>query len=183
MVSQFPPLPLTDNQLTYRQYIASPVWKAKRQEALAFYGCICNRCKQHGTDVHHKTYDRVGGQELMEDLEILCRPCHEAHHRLERLAKSSKRKTPKRTGINRTALYRYLTSGQKQALMSQFGLSKERDLFSAMSTENREDVNAEATKMVGYNFSFPAKGPSHRGGTGKADQLRSKKRRWAKISC
>jgi hypothetical protein len=31
-------------------------------------------------DVHHKTYERFGGDERMDDLEVLCRFCHIKHH-------------------------------------------------------------------------------------------------------
>ena len=41
----------------------------------------CESCGQRGDvlDVHHKTYERLGF-ELPEDLEVLCRTCHEVRH-------------------------------------------------------------------------------------------------------
>lgn len=41
----------------------------------------CERCLAAHVvlHVHHRTYDRLG-QELPEDLEALCRPCHELEH-------------------------------------------------------------------------------------------------------
>lgn len=30
-------------------------------------------------DVHHKTYDRIG-DELLDDLVLLCKSCHKAQH-------------------------------------------------------------------------------------------------------
>jgi hypothetical protein len=60
---------LTDEQLIHRAYLASPLWAEKRIEALTFHGAICARCGSHGSDVHHKTYERTGGEELMTDLE------------------------------------------------------------------------------------------------------------------
>ena len=61
----------------HREYIKSPVWKEFRKRALSHYGAICNRCGEHGTDVDHLHYDNWG-QEKLEDVQILCRPCHES---------------------------------------------------------------------------------------------------------
>lgn len=107
---------LSDNQLIHRAYLASPVWKAKRGEALAFYGCKCNRCGEWGNDVHHKTYERTGGNELMEDLEVLCRECHEAHHDAE---KCSSRGSGIRM-IHRRAIYDKLTGKHVKILLTEF---------------------------------------------------------------
>ena len=71
---------ITDQQYLHRQYLQTPIWKQKRLEALTYYGCICGRCGGYGNDVHHKTYERVGGGELISDLEVICRECHKAHH-------------------------------------------------------------------------------------------------------
>lgn len=115
---------MTDGQMLHRQYLCSPVWKAKRQEALGFYGCICNRCEESGSDVHHKTYARVGGNELMEDLEVLCRDCHKAHHRAN--AHTGKWT---RTGINRQAIFRYLSDEQKSKIVAKYELDSVHDLY------------------------------------------------------
>lgn len=141
---------ITDNQLLHRQYLGSPIWKQKRIEALNFYGAVCSRCGRHGTDVHHKTYDRVGGGELMEDLEIMCRGCHEAHHRVERLTSGKTRK--RHSGINRQALATYLTSMQKQILCSKFGVSCG-GLYSAILFGDALVV-AAALKMVGKKYAY-----------------------------
>jgi hypothetical protein len=109
---------LTLNQVAYRAYLRSPVWKSKRLEALEFYGCICARCGEWGNDVHHATYVRVGGQELMEDLEVLCRDCHKAHHAVEQ---HTGRKT--RGAIHREAIFRYLSDVQKQKIIQRFDLN------------------------------------------------------------
>lgn len=34
------------------------------------------RCCERGTQHHHKTYARFGGQELPEDIIVLCADCH-----------------------------------------------------------------------------------------------------------
>src|SRR3990172_8367087 len=113
---------LTHNQVIHRAYLASPVWKSKRAEALAFYGCICNRCKEYGNDVHHKTYERVGGNELMKDLEVLCRDCHTAHHKLERKARKIDKTKPKT--IHRRLVYISFTEAMKDNLCKEFSIPK-----------------------------------------------------------
>lgn len=69
----------------YRAYIASPGWQARRKEFLCRQSW-CNRCEiprwlaiiayDQDLHVHHKNYENVG-QEKNEDLEPLCRRCHE----------------------------------------------------------------------------------------------------------
>lgn len=140
---------LTDNQLLHRQYLESPVWQAKRQKALTFYGPVCSRCKEYGNDVHHKTYERVGGAELMEDLEVLCRDCHQTHHRVER-ATNSKQASLKRKSIDRRAIVEYLTLVQKQKLMDDFGLSNLNDLKCRIFYSDQNRLIITAAKMLGF---------------------------------
>lgn len=79
----------------FRKYLASAVWKAKRRAAIEAAGNQCEgvreveggdaffrfwydvRCiSRENLTVHHKTYARFGGAELPEDLEVLCKDCH-----------------------------------------------------------------------------------------------------------
>jgi len=68
-------------QKTYQDYLKSAVWADKRKQALSRADY---RCESRGAmfvnnsslDVHHLTYERVGGEEELSDLEILCYPCH-----------------------------------------------------------------------------------------------------------
>lgn len=66
---------------TYRDYITkSPQWKRKRKWAMRKLGRKCNRCgSAHNINVHHLSYKRLFNERL-EDLEILCRGCHENEH-------------------------------------------------------------------------------------------------------
>lgn len=77
----------------YTAYINSPLWRARRRRALEIAGNRCQfeilqpgstslvRCPSSALlSVHHKTYERLG-QELDEDLEVLCW----FHHQLEHL--------------------------------------------------------------------------------------------------
>lgn len=64
----------------YEKYLSTPAWRSRRNARLKLAGYQCERCgaKRH-VEVHHRTYDRLGA-EWNEDLEVLCRNCHEAHH-------------------------------------------------------------------------------------------------------
>ena len=62
------------------EYLKTKEWKARRNRALIKAG---NRCQTYGRnnvplDVHHNSYERVGN-ELLEDLAVLCRCCHELY--------------------------------------------------------------------------------------------------------
>jgi hypothetical protein len=64
----------------YRDYLASDQWKSLRLSVICRDRCRCVRCGScERLEVHHKTYARRGFEE-MDDLETLCRSCHERHH-------------------------------------------------------------------------------------------------------
>lgn len=64
----------------YRQYISySPAWKALRKQVIERDGGLCRRCQKPGNEVHHLTYRRLFN-EALEDLELLCKDCHENAH-------------------------------------------------------------------------------------------------------
>lgn len=70
----------TSRKAHYAQYLASPGWRKRRNEALKLSGWQCSRCGvRKGLEVHHVTYERIGA-ELPEDLAVLCRGCHEGEH-------------------------------------------------------------------------------------------------------
>lgn len=69
---------------TYSEYLRSPRWKDTREGALTRAGGHCQLCRStKSLNVHHNTYERVGN-ELPEDLVVLCRKHHEAFHDGER---------------------------------------------------------------------------------------------------
>jgi len=137
----------TDRQIMYRAYLTTPAWKEKRKQALELYGCICSRCKQFGNDVHHKTYERVGGDELMEDLEVLCRECHEAHHALDAVARTPK---SRRRTIHRRAIFDKLTAKHVMALWNRYPrIKNNKDLFIAINKTGRNKVAEDAAYMLG----------------------------------
>jgi 5-methylcytosine-specific restriction endonuclease McrA len=83
---------LTTNQ-QHAEYIKTPQWQLVRDrkfaEQLERRGfSFCERCgekepeqvaRETALHVHHLTYERLG-EELLEDLQIICRPCHENEH-------------------------------------------------------------------------------------------------------
>ena len=78
----------------YRAYLKSPAWRAKREQAFAAYGKHCNRCGAAGVElhVHHKKYKRNLDSVPVKWLEVLCKRCHEKHHRDAKLRKLQRQK-------------------------------------------------------------------------------------------
>jgi hypothetical protein len=71
----------------YPTYLQSPEWKARRDERVKAAGnrCqVCNRAEK--LNVHHRTYERIGN-EIPDDLIVLCEPCHKLFHDNGRLAR------------------------------------------------------------------------------------------------
>ena len=66
-------------QKVYKDYLQSDVWKEKRKQVLIRADCKCEKCKAIiiDPDVHHLNYDRVGGNEKLTDLLVLCYSCHQ----------------------------------------------------------------------------------------------------------
>ncbi|PLS85216.1 MAG: hypothetical protein CYG60_13800 [Actinobacteria bacterium] len=67
--------------LPYKEYLRTPHWKRKREAKLRSVGRRCQFCNRgpHNLDVHHRTYERLG-EELDQDLTVLCRACHTNFH-------------------------------------------------------------------------------------------------------
>jgi hypothetical protein len=68
--------------MPYEDYLRTPEWRARRQEALkrAQYRCYLCNTNQSPLEVHHRTYERLGA-EAPEDLYVLCDSCHQWYHR------------------------------------------------------------------------------------------------------
>jgi hypothetical protein len=65
----------------YRKYLDGPQWKAKRKAVKERCKGICERCHKYLVDeVHHLTYEHIFNEPL-EDLQGLCKPCHNFLHR------------------------------------------------------------------------------------------------------
>jgi hypothetical protein len=64
----------------YTTYLKSERWKELREIVLKRCGHQCETCTYtKALQVHHRTYERVG-HELLTDLIVLCRRCHERLH-------------------------------------------------------------------------------------------------------
>lgn len=76
---------VTDSGLTMREwyrtvYLLSDHWRELRTQALTTHGKICHSCQSvKCLDVHHLRYRSIFDVKV-EDLQILCRPCHEKEH-------------------------------------------------------------------------------------------------------
>ena len=65
----------------YEAVLASERWRLVRAEAIRRAGYRCSACGRGGTlDVHHARGYRNLGREQPEELQPLCRKCHEALH-------------------------------------------------------------------------------------------------------
>jgi len=63
----------------YRDYISSERWREIRLEKLKSVDYRCERCGGMAVQVHHKTYAHLGDESL-DDLEALCKACHDEKH-------------------------------------------------------------------------------------------------------
>ena len=79
----------------YYDYLQSNEWQVKRNQLFDLKGRVCERCnkdlKGKIADVHHKTYENIFNEKL-DDLEVLCRPCHQEEHKDKRHSKDKKPK-------------------------------------------------------------------------------------------
>ena len=63
----------------YNKYLSSYEWQNLRKQIIKRDNGICQYCGEKGNDVHHLTYERFK-KELLSDLILVCRPCHEKIH-------------------------------------------------------------------------------------------------------
>jgi len=70
----------------YKAYRHSNWWQSRRKRVLDHKGRTCqlqyDGCTGRATQVHHKSYDRIGFEPL-HDLEPACRSCHHRLHEFE----------------------------------------------------------------------------------------------------
>lgn len=74
---------LNTSEIDYQYYINTPEWKQKATEAKEYAGWHCQLCNREGDKTtlhaHHRTYERLGN-ELPEDITVLCNKCHAKFH-------------------------------------------------------------------------------------------------------
>lgn len=67
-------------KIDYHKYIQSDEWKQKADDAKERADHKCQICNSNGTlHAHHRTYERLGN-ELPEDITVLCSGCHGKFH-------------------------------------------------------------------------------------------------------
>ena len=76
-------------------YLLSDHWKVLRTKALEVHGSRCAKCPAtKRLDVHHLRYKNIYDVEV-EDLQVLCRKCHDKEHEVAPTPKPSRAKKPK----------------------------------------------------------------------------------------
>lgn len=84
--------PRHHNQL-YEDFINSKEWGIIRGKLFNIRGKKCEMCgNEDDIQVHHVSYKRFGGNELMSDLCVLCKPCHMEIHGISGKRKAKNRK-------------------------------------------------------------------------------------------
>ena len=75
---------LTNNSrdIYRKKYLKSKAWAETRERFFAQMGRLCI-CGDTATQVHHKTYDNIGKEDLLTELVGLCDRCHENVHQSE----------------------------------------------------------------------------------------------------
>ena len=73
----------------YAERRTTDEWRVLRDLMLARAKYRCQLCRRSGRNVqlnvHHNTYENYG-QERLDDLIVLCRPCHARHHSVDEAA-------------------------------------------------------------------------------------------------
>jgi 5-methylcytosine-specific restriction endonuclease McrA len=70
--------PDTEHSPEYKDYLASPAWQRRRQQALGRARERCEACGEEGGTLHchHLTYHNLGNEGAW-DLMVLCPACHD----------------------------------------------------------------------------------------------------------
>ena len=63
----------------YKEYLASPEWEEMADAVKARDGCCVLCSSKNDLEAHHRTYERIGVEEL-DDLVTVCKPCHTLFH-------------------------------------------------------------------------------------------------------
>ena len=81
---------LTENPPNdYNNYLYSQAWAETRQRFFAQVGRLCI-CGKQATQVHHRTYDNIGNEDILTDLSGLCNNCHTGVSQLENANNANK---------------------------------------------------------------------------------------------
>ena len=72
-------IPREGKNTSYDEYLLSDAWQFKRLQIFERDGWVCVYCHQRASHVHHKNYENLGNEPL-NDLETVCRCCHQEIH-------------------------------------------------------------------------------------------------------
>ena len=66
-----------------KEYLNTWYWKYIQELAYEEYGKKCDKCgSESNIEIHHRNYKHLGNEYIfLEDLQILCRNCHEKVHK------------------------------------------------------------------------------------------------------
>jgi len=81
---------LQERRTFYTQYLQSDAWREKRRLVIERQSNICSGCRMAPiTEVHHLSYDNLG-DELLWQLQGVCRACHEKAHKIKKSTNQTK---------------------------------------------------------------------------------------------
>ena len=135
---------LSVDQISHRRYLQSSTWQDVRDKALKHYGKTCNKCGDYATDVHHLHYPDVQGEEEMDDLEVLCRDCHEAIHAIQRGNRFDDE-------VHVQSLYNYLTEKHKKIISEKLNIPVS-FIFMCDSLEGKRARNMAMKMLNVYGY-------------------------------
>ena len=158
-------MPLSPRQIAHREYLKSATWKDLRQQVLDRDRSICRKCGNPGYDAHHLTYKNWGNENL-EDLITVCRPCHDSIHEAQKGTRQSK-------SIGTRALYNYLNQKHKRLISERFKVfESEIYIRIYLNPDQNKELVDFAAKLLGYTSWYgqlkrkedkgKAKKPAHR---------------------
>jgi hypothetical protein len=69
-------------RMEYPAFLETVYWSILRSYIMALRGAACERCRRQGMlSLHHRSYIHHGREhEHLDELEYLCRECHDAEH-------------------------------------------------------------------------------------------------------
>ena len=68
-------------KLTYHDFLKTPYWKSVSSYMKGKFKKCCQCGSTKNLNVHHKNYNNLGKEhETLEDLILVCKPCHEKIH-------------------------------------------------------------------------------------------------------
>lgn len=84
-------------------YLRSTHWRDIRSVKLIKSGFRCSKCgvpMWRSLDVHHLTYKNIWHEKL-EDLQVLCRECHQKEHHVSQSKSASSKRKQYLAGVSR----------------------------------------------------------------------------------